>query len=253
MDEISIAPALRIEVILLPGGAANLVEKDGSVAVIIDVLRASSTVLAALRYGANGVVSFPSVEEARRFNQNAPPNTTLLVGERGGIPPEGFDLGNSPGEYTPERLCGKTVVLSTTNGSMAMDLARGATHRVWGCFRNASTVVRFLRNPGVSHCWIVCAGLSGEFSLEDALAAGMIVSLLYERSNAGPLSLSDSAEAVRLLYRQAAGDLFQNVMSAQHARTLVRLGFAEDISYCCDTDADDGYLPILRDGVAILW
>ncbi|HID77963.1 MAG TPA: 2-phosphosulfolactate phosphatase [Planctomycetaceae bacterium] len=148
----------------------------GGPVVVIDVLRASTTIVHALAAGASQVIPCLEVEEARARAAELERGQTILGGERQGLPIDGFDLGNSPGEYVPERVAGKTVVLTTTNGTRAMLLCRSATRVLVGSFLNAQRIVDAVAPSPTVH--LLCAGTRGQFSRDDILLAGLLVDRL---------------------------------------------------------------------------
>ncbi len=160
-----------------------------SVAVVIDVLRATTTMIHALAAGCCAVWPIEEVEEARRRADGMRAGRVLLGGERDGVPPTGFDLGNSPREYTCARCKGTTLVLTTTNGTRALLRAAGAARTLIAGFVNYSAVCEQLSSEA-RPIDIVCAGYHGEVALEDALLAGALVEFLCEQ---GPVVLNDAA------------------------------------------------------------
>jgi 2-phosphosulfolactate phosphatase len=148
----------------------------GGVAVVIDVLRASTTIAHALAAGAAEVIPCLEVEEARRLAGELPSGSVLLGGERRGMRIEGFDLGNSPSEYSPDRVAGKTVVFTTTNGTRAMLRCRQARRVLIGAFVNATAVLRELADQ--ERIDLVCAGTDGQVSRDDLLLAGLVAGRL---------------------------------------------------------------------------
>ena len=149
-------------------------------AVAIDVLRASTTIVYALEADATEVIPCLEVDEARQIAAQFPRERVLLGGERKGLPIEGFDLGNSPEEYTAERVAGKTIVMTTTNGTRAIDRCRGARRAIVGAFVNATAVYHDLLNEEQVH--LVCAGTDNQASRDDVLLAGMLVERLQRQS-----------------------------------------------------------------------
>jgi 2-phosphosulfolactate phosphatase len=157
----------------------NLVAAEdlaGGTAVVIDVLRATTTIVYALDAGAKAVVPCVTISDALTLAKQFPPGEVLLAGERDAVAIEGFDLGNSPDEFTPERVDGKTVVFTTTNGTQAIGHARSADEVVLAAFANADAVVRHLYDR--HHVHIICAGTDGKISEDDVLLAGMLVERL---------------------------------------------------------------------------
>ncbi len=176
-------------------------ELAGSLVVVIDVLRATTTVCHALAHGARAVVPCLEVEEARRLAARFSPGDVLLGGERGGLPIEGFDLGNSPADYTPEVVGGKTIVFTTTNGTRALAVCHQAERVLLAAPVNLAAVC--LRLDGVARVDLLCAGTRGRVSGEDLLAAGAIADRLTDSAEPN-LILNDAARRARDAWRQLA-------------------------------------------------
>jgi 2-phosphosulfolactate phosphatase len=162
----------RLHVHLLPDLVAEE-ELAGATVVVIDVLRATTTILYALAAGARQVVPCLEIEAARQIRDRLPRGEVLLGGERGGVKIEGFDLGNSPEEYTPEIVGGRTIAFTTTNGTRAMLRCTRARRVLVGGFVNLSAVQQAIEPE--EHVAILCAGTDGRITAEDALAAGLLV------------------------------------------------------------------------------
>lgn len=207
----------------------------GRVAVVIDVLRATTMIASLLHAGAKEVWPVKEIDDARRLASRL--DGALLAGERGGLPPEGFDFGNSPREIDPAKVAGAPVVITTTNGTAAIERAARADALVTAAFVNASAVVELLRQNEVEKLLIICAGTQGEFSLDDALCAGLLVARL-EQEAAG-VDLSDSALGVRLLYESRREDLRGCLMACRHGRKLQGLGMGADIESALQVDRLD--------------
>jgi 2-phosphosulfolactate phosphatase len=166
----------------------------GGTAVVIDVLRASTTVVHALEAGAEAVLPCQEVDEAWALARKFSPGQFVLGGERHGLPIDGFDLGNSPEDYTPDWVGGKVVIFTTTNGTRAMMHARFATRILIGAFVNATAVCQELLGEERIH--LICAGTDGQFSRDDVLLAGLLVTRL-ERSGAMGYQLNAQAITAR--------------------------------------------------------
>ena len=166
-------------------------ELAGGTVVVIDVLRASTTIAYALDAGAKQIIPCLEVADARAVAEQFPADEIILGGEREGLPIEGFQLGNSPEEYTPERVGGKTVIFTTTNGTRAMNHARQADEVLIAAFVNASAVVRRLFDRERVH--ILCAGTDGKIGQDDVLMAGLLVERL-ERE--GGMVYQQNAQAI---------------------------------------------------------
>ncbi|MDN5332164.1 MAG: 2-phosphosulfolactate phosphatase [Tepidanaerobacteraceae bacterium] len=217
---------------------------SGKTAIVIDVLRATSVITTALFNGAERVIPVPSVDDALNLAREFEGHV-LLGGERGAVKIPGFDLGNSPLEYKKELVAGKTVILTTSNGTRAIKASESAEHVLIGCFLNASAVaekaLRFALSSETPCVALVCAGTLGEFSLDDAACAGLIVDILVrniEREQEPP-ELSDLAFACRDLYIGHRHDLKAFISHAAHYKRLLGLGFEKDIDYCLQRDVID--------------
>ena len=207
---------------------------SGATVVVIDVLRATTTITAALATGAKEVIPCFEVDEARRVAAALPPGMAVLGGERGGTRIEGFDLGNSPSEYTPKRVAGKTVVFTTTNGTRALQQCRQAAEVWLGSLNNLQVIVsRIADRPTVQ---IVCAGTNGHVTLEDVLTAGFVVLRMCQHA---PRTLGDSAILARVAAescehnRARLRELFAH---SRGGRNLVELGYDADIDYAVNID-----------------
>jgi 2-phosphosulfolactate phosphatase len=210
----------------MPAGATA-----GGIAVVIDVLRASTTMITALAHGAASVLPVADVDEARRLAGELG-QRALLGGERGGLRIPGFDLGNSPREYTAGRVAGQTVVITTTNGTAALHASRDAAEIVVGAIVNRTAVAEAVRrlagNRGVVH--LVCAGTDGAVTEEDILAAGAILDA------AGATRLDAAAAAARERFRETirgATDpcipLAAALANSRGGRNLLAIGMKADI------------------------
>jgi len=209
-------------------------EAEGRVVVVIDVLRATSMIAALLKAGAKEIWPVKEVEEARSLAAEL--GGALLAGERGGVPPDGFDMGNSPREVDPERVQGMPVVLTTTNGTSAIERALRADALLTAALVNTGAVVESLLASDVQRLLIVCAGTQGAFSLDDALCAGGIVSGLCAAVQS---ELSDSAMAARFLYESQRDKLLGALRSCRHGKVLESLGMGGDIEWAAKVDSID--------------
>jgi 2-phosphosulfolactate phosphatase len=204
----------------------------GATALVIDVLRASTTIVTALGNGAAYVVPVQTVEDARA-RKAALGATAILAGERGGDPPEGFDLGNSPLEFTADRVRDRAIVLTTSNGTRALTAARGAE----------AVGVAALVNAGAAAAWasaqgrdvvLICSGELGSPSLEDEACAGVLVARLV--ADVPDAILTPRADAAHALGRRYGKDLAALAVDAPHARGLAGKGRAGDVAFCLGLD-----------------
>lgn len=206
----------------------------GGTVVVIDVLRATTVIAHALDAGARAVIPCLEIDEARKMAESFPRGEAVLGGERGGLPIEGFDLGNSPSEYRPETVGGKTVVFTTTNGTKAMRQCQQAKRVLLGAFVNASAVATAIAEEERVH--LLCAGTRGEITREDVLLAGYLADTVWRcHSNDGEWDVNDqwriAADGWRALGRSppAAAWLSVQLHHTQGGRNLVRIGLDADI------------------------
>jgi len=206
----------------------------GRVAVVIDVLRATSTIITALQAGAERVIPVETVEAGLATAETLGRASVVLGGERGGLRIAGYDLGNSPLEYAPEVVRGKTIVLTTTNGTRALLCAQKADAIVIAALLNVGAVADWLlkRNQDVT---IICAGTEGRLSLDDLHCGGMLISRLLEPGLVR--HLSDGARAATEWFASDAGNAAYVLASCAHGQRLAGLGFADDLAYCAGIDA----------------
>lgn len=238
---------MNVEVYLT---AHSATEDDlkGKAVIVVDVLRASSSIVTALNHGARAVIPVTDMAEAGRICAHMDTATSLLGGERGGRKIEGYALGNSPLEYTAEAVQGKTVVLNTSNGTRAITKARGAAEVAIGCFLNASKVIEFAWKAE-QDVVLLCAGSADRAALEDILCAGLILNQLWGGQE--PKGHSDAAHIALTQYACDQGDLATTLARSNHARHLVELGFDEDVTYCARVDAIP-LLPVYHDSRIVL-
>jgi 2-phosphosulfolactate phosphatase len=204
----------------------------GGVAVVIDVLRAATTIINALAAGCTVVRPCAEVEEARDLAGQMRAGRVLLGGERGGAPLPGFDLGNSPREYTAKVCRGNTLVLTTSNGTRALLRAAEAARTLVAAFVNYSAVCEQLRQDA-RPIHIVCAGTEGEVSLEDTLLAGALVEYLCET---GAVCLNDAARLAWDCFENHGRVLLGALEVSRGGATLRRLGYDEDIRTAAQVD-----------------
>ncbi len=242
-----------LQVHFLPGliGESNLA---GSVAVIIDILRASSTIITALHNGAKRVIPCGTPETARQIRAESIGHSVLLGGERGGVRIEGFDCGNSPSEYSEDRISGRTIAFTTTNGTQALLKSAAAETVLIGAFINRKTLISRLQGDQ-RPIHLVCAGTDGSITGEDVLFAGAVVDALtrintVSTSNRQRWQQNDSARIAQDFWRQAVADCAKSesseglsdrieaMMRETHGGFNLReLGFDRDIGLCSAIDA----------------
>ena len=248
-----------MEVILTPAELPALAQRDlrETACVVFDVLRATSTFVTALHNGAKAIVPVSEISEALACKnaecgmRNA--ESILLGGERDGVRIRAaqtggtdFDLGNSPREYTAEKVRGKTIVSTTTNGTRALRACAGAKTILAASFLNLSATAEFLRQTNSGDILLLCAGTRENRADEDVLAAGALCELLEVGSSrcddrtaqrAVPTQFSDSAEIARRTYLQAKADLTAIVGTSENARRLLAIPeLRDDVPFCLQQD-----------------
>jgi 2-phosphosulfolactate phosphatase len=212
--------------------------------VVIDVLRASSTILEALINGAHAVIPVESVEIAVARAQEIGRDQCILCGERDTQPIAGFRLGNSPLEFTAERVAGKTLVMTTTNGTRALALGGTGSRCVVGSLLNAGAVSKAVR--GDQDVLLLCAGREGRFALEDALCAGILARRILAGRRRSDHQLNDAAMTAMLLARRFEKKLPEAIRRTSAGRRLLELGRGEDVEYCVRADHYDR-VPVVRE------
>jgi len=238
---------LRIDVFFTPAGLSPG-DLAGRNVVVVDLLRASTTIAVALANGARAVLPAGSTEEALRIAQNLERDHVVMAGERKSVRIEGFALGNSPLEFTPEAVGGKTVVLSTTNGTQALIAAQGAREVVVGAAVNFSVVVQRARAAleAAGDLAIVCAGSERRFAIEDAFAAGRLAKVLLPEGGLRRVTVNDGALAALEIARHFGEKWLRALRTSAHGRELVTLGFALDLRMCGTQDSHP-VLPLYAD------
>lgn len=231
-----LAMSQTIDIALLPDHLTSEQLAD-STAIVIDVLRASTTIVHALAHGASNVVPFETVELAEEAADQAPIGSTLLAGERDCVAVEGFDLGNSPLAYTPELVGGRSIVFTTTNGTRALVRSKSADRVLIGTFVNQAAIVNLLTTYS-GKILLVCAGTNGQVSAEDVLFAGSLACSL-NKVWGGSVTLTDTARIAMDFFRANSENharLLAAVRESRGGQNLVRLGFDADIERSVSMD-----------------
>jgi len=202
-------------------------------AVVVDVLRATTTMAVALAAGATAVQVFADLEELLRVSEAWPEAQRLRVGERGGKVVNGFDLGNSPLDCTPERVKGRRLFMSTTNGTRALTRVQSAPQVLTCALVNRQAVVARLHQHQPERVWVVASGWEGAFSLEDTVCAGALLAGLGSQVSTG----NDEAVSALALYQQWQNDLLTLLQRASHGQRLLGLGQGADLEFCAQIDS----------------
>jgi 2-phosphosulfolactate phosphatase len=278
---------MKIDAILSPAELPALADRDlrDATCVVFDVLRATSTFVTALHHGAKAIVPVSEIAEALALRQKQP--DVLLGGERDGVRIRAdqtggidFDLGNSPREYTPEKVRGKTIVSTTTNGTRALRACTGAQTVLAASFLNLTATAQFIRRLQPAQIVLVCAGTRENTALEDVLAAGALCEMLVNETVAQILkvgrtvpcpppvesnvlvqqqshgahgvtrpTLSDSVETALSAWRKAKSNLFAAVSDAENARRLLAIPeLRDDVAFCLRQDVYNLIAVLGKDG-----
>jgi len=234
---------MRVDVFAVYSEISERDTRDRTV-VVLDILRATSTMITAINNGAIKVIPVAEVDDAVAMMRTLDRKEAAIAGERNALPLPGFDMGNSPLEFTPENVRGKTVVITTTNGTSALQAVRNANRVLVGALINKTAVARSIVEAGDDVC-IVCAGTKGRFSADDIFGAGGIIACL--KSMGADVSCNDLGNVAELLYRSDRGSL--NLISKMyHYGILFNLGMKPDIDYCFTEDITD-CVPVYSSGL----
>ena len=227
----------QIQVCLTPA-LLPLYNVEDFIVVVIDVFRATTSICYGIENGAEAIIPVSQVEECAAYGEKNP--EFLLAAERDGAIVAGFDFGNSPFSYTAEKVAGKTIVLTTTNGTHALHLSRNAKKIVIGSFLNLGTLCNWLKQQR-ENILLVCSGWKGNFNLEDTLFAGAVVAQLQSAT----CIADDPAIASFDLYQLAKDDLNGYLKKTSHSERLKKLGIEKDIAFCLNVDTTTA-IPVLE-------
>lgn len=223
---------MKLDVAFLP---KEMEGKDLSdtVCIVLDIFRATSSIVTAMSNQCKSIFPVLSVEDAHALaKEMAQP--VLFAGERQSIRIDGFNFGNSPYEFSTDMVKDKTIIMTTTNGTVAINATKGSYRTIIGAFVNASAVCEQALKYG-KNIMIVCAGTDRLFSLEDALCAGLLIKILSANVNSEQV-LTDSARAALLMYEQAKNELVAVAINSRNGKRLFDLDRTDDVKYCFKTD-----------------
>ncbi len=226
----------------------NESELRDKTSVVIDVLRASTSIVTALMNGANAVIPVADMGEASKIAMNVNSEKYLLCGEKDGVKIDGYDLGNSPLEYTRKVVEGKKLIFNTTNGTKAIKKTFGSSNVCVASFLNVSAIVEYLKSQN-KEIILVCAGWKGRLAFEDILLAGNIIHKLSGGNI--PDKSRDGVRVAFSLFEAYGDDLYSAILKTNHAERLKLLSDPDDIEYCCQTDITD-VVPYLNEGMITL-
>lgn len=226
----------KLHVCLTPA-LIPLFKVEDYIVVVIDIFRATTSICYGIDNGAEAIIPVSQVEECLAYQEIHP--EYLLAAERNGEVVSGFDFGNSPFSYTKEKVNGKTVVLTTTNGTHALHLSRSAKRIIIGSFLNLTAVCDWLKDQH-ENVLLVCAGWKNNFNLEDTLFAGAVTEQL-KHSN---FHLDDAAIAANDLFQIGKDDIPAYLAKTSHSERLKQLGIEKDIAFCLNVDLTTA-IPVL--------
>lgn len=238
---------MKIDVFL---SAINIEELffNGRTVVVIDVLRATSTIITALNNGAKEIIPVDSVEFAIKVSGSAFGGKTILAGERDTKKVDGFTLGNSPLEFSPEAVEGKSIIFFTTNGSKAIVKSKFAKNLFLMSFANLDAVANRLikLKQDVN---ILCAGTNGRLSLEDTVCAGKLISSINDLYS--EIELTDAAKASVVLNKSFGKNIKKMLTESEHGKLLIQNGFTDDLIYCSQVNITSA-IPYFHSGTITL-
>ena len=230
----------KVEVCFSPE-LIHLHDLEGKIVVVVDIFRASSTMIAALAHGVTEIRTFAQLEECRAMKAQG----YLIAGERDGLTADGFEMGNSPVAYISGQYAGRKLAMTTTNGTQAIHHSAGALEILIGAFPNLNATARYIQTQE-KDVLIHCAGWKGRFNLEDSLYAGALVEALANTH----LAEEDGALAMRTLYSKEKDNLSKFLSQASHAKRLQNHQIEADIDFCLSLDLYD-LIVKLQNGVLI--
>jgi len=239
--------AMNIDVAFTPE-EVSVSEITNKAVLIVDILRATTTITTAIANGASFIIPVNTTTEAftlyEKFNRE-----TLLGGEVDGKLIKGFHLGNSAIEYTSSIVKNKPIIIRTTNGTRTINVCSPACHLIIGCFLNQSSCCRLLSQLG-KDIIIVCSGKEGKFGIEDVVFSGACINTISQIVTS-EISKSDSAVAAEMLYKYCKSDILQVLRNSEHGRYLIDIGLGDDLAFCAQVDTTT-VVPVYRDGKIML-
>jgi 2-phosphosulfolactate phosphatase len=216
-----------------------------SIAVVADVLRATSTIVTALANGCEKVLPVEKVEEARKAAEQFPREKIILGGERKGKKIDGFDFGNSPQDYTPQAVENKIVITTTTNGTKALVYSGKAEQSLVLSFLNLSAIADYMLRQ-TNDVALIAAGIYGDFSVEDSVCCGLLLQKLVE-SAPGNFTLDEKTTQVLKLAQQYIGRIDVLLQTSPHGDFLRKINYESDLAVCARLDSHQ-IVPVYEDG-----
>lgn len=212
--------------------------------VVIDVLRASTVIATAINNGVREIIPVGSIDFAVKISGNSPSKQTLLAGERNTNIIDGFNLGNSPFEYSREVVEGKSIVYFTSNGTKAIVKAKYSDKLFVVGFVNISAVANAIKDE--SSIEILCSGSSGSFCIEDTVCAGLLIEKLFGLID--EIELTDSAKSSKILYEKYRENIHEMLVNSDHGKLLIQNGYEQDVKFCSLVD-EFSVVPVFNNGI----
>ncbi|WP_051271104.1 2-phosphosulfolactate phosphatase [Shimazuella kribbensis] len=234
---------MNVSIILYPEERDYTEILQGKTVIVLDILRATTSIVTAMAHGAKQIVPVRTIEEALTFKDS----NVWIAGEDNGLKPESFDMGNSPYEYRVEKLAGRTIVFRTRNGTQAIVLSNPADHLLIGAFVNAESCAKKAASFQ-KDIVIFCSGTRGEFSLEDSAAAGYLASLLTNQYNA---QLDDAGLLLSHSFPLIQQNDFALLRHSKSSRRLRTIDKPNDIEDCLQMNCYD-IVPMVNKGIISL-
>ncbi|MGB4079833.1 MAG: 2-phosphosulfolactate phosphatase [Bacteroidia bacterium] len=231
---------MKVETILTPALFYQVENVEEKIVVVIDILRATSTITTILHNGATAVIPVKEETEAETYKANG----FLVGGERGGETIPGFHFGNSPFDYAPELVAGNEVVLTTTNGTKCIEMAKMAHQVAIGSFLNLEALIKHLKNSQ-RDVVLFCAGWKDRINLEDSLFAGAVAASYPVRD------CDDATLMARDAFELAKDNIFETLQNSNHFKRLASKGVTKDIAYCCEVNVLH-IVPVLQEGKLVI-
>ena len=214
---------------------------DSTIVVVVDLLRATSVISTAFHYGIKDIIPVSSVADAKKFLNT---KNTIVAAERNAEALDGFDYGNSPFQYMNSEIKNKTLVLTTTNGTKAINMAK-KFQVITACFINADSICNYLINSK-RDILILCSGWKGVFNLEDSIFSGYLIDRLTSRKEYN--INCDSAQVSQHLNKLAEADYFKFLSNSAHRKRLKNLNIEKDTIFCLNPNISSSIIPTLVDG-----
>lgn len=226
---------MKVNVLFAPVAVDELYF-SGKTVVVIDVLRATSSIVAALINGAKEIIPVNSVDFAVKVSSSMFGGLTILAGERNTRKIDGFNLGNSPLEFTVETVSGKSIILFTTNGTKAIVKTKFSERTIISSFLNLSASAKYIHSLN-TNLEILCSGRNNLFSIEDTVCAGRLINELTALDES--IELSDSAKASVALAKSSGKNIKKMFAESEHGKILIENGFGEDLKFCSRLNITD--------------